>query len=374
VKRSPEMTTLLKIALSAAAVAALSIAQASDAGAQAAQSYEAPPKEANAIFANYRFRNGETLPELRLNYTTLGQPRRNSHGAIDNAVLMLHWTSASGQALLTPEFRTALFAPGAPFDVTRYFVILPDAIGHGRSSKPSDGLRAAFPRYGYGDMVDLQHRLVTEVLGIARLRAIAGISLGCMNAWQWAEAYPDAMDGIMPVACFPSAITGRNLLWRRMVVDAIKSDPAWAGGNYKSPPPSLALGVGIVRLMIDGVPHLQETVATPEKADAFLRNMREQAVQGDANDLIYALEASGDFDTKPGSSRVKAKVLAVNFADDEFYRDSLQTLQRDTRVIPGARVVVRGISEGSAGHLTMTRPALWADQARNFVAWLAEKP
>src|SRR6185369_11524135 len=315
VKRSPEMTTLLKIALSAAVVAALSIAQASDAGAQAAQSYEAPPKEANAIFANYRFRNGETLPELRLNYTTLGQPRRNSHGAIDNAVLMLHWTSASGQALLTPEFRTALFAPGAPFDVTRYFVILPDAIGHGRSSKPSDGLRAAFPRYGYGDMVDLQHRLVTEVLGIARLRAIAGISMGCMNAWQWAEAYPDAMDGIM-------------------------------------------------RLMIDGVPHLQETVATPEKADAFLRNMREQAVQSDANDLIYALQASGDFDTKPGSSRVKAKVLAVNFADDEFYRDSLQTLQRDTRVIPGARVVVRGISEGSAGHLTMTRPALWADQAR----------
>src|SRR6185369_4385238 len=190
VKRSPEMTTLLKIALSAAVVAALSIAQASDAGAQAAQSYEAPPKEANAIFANYRFRNGETLPELRLNYTTLGQPRRNSHGAIDNAVLMLHWTSASGQALLTPEFRTALFAPGAPFDVTRYFVILPDAIGHGRSSKPSDGLRAAFPRYGYGDMVDLQHRLVTEVLGIARLRAIAGISMGCMKAWQWAEAYP----------------------------------------------------------------------------------------------------------------------------------------------------------------------------------------
>jgi homoserine O-acetyltransferase len=159
-----------------------------------------------------------------------------------------------------------------------------------------------------------------------------------------------------------------------MVVNAIKSDPAWAGGNYKSPPPSVALGAGIVRLMIDGVPHLQETVATPEKADAFLRNMREQAVQGDANDLIYALEASGDFDTKPGLSRVKAKVLAVNFADDEFYRDSLQTLQRDTRVIPGARVVVRGISEGSAGHLSMTRPALWADQARDFAAWLAEKP
>jgi len=368
------MTTLLKIALSAAAVAVWSTVQATDAGAQTRQSYEDPPQQANAVFSNYRFRNGEMLPEMRLHYATLGQPRRNSQGAIDNAVLMLHWTNASGQALLTPEFRTALFAPGAPFDATRYFVILPDAIGHGRSSKPSDGLRAAFPRYGYGDMVDLQHRLVTEVLGIARLRAIVGISMGCMNAWQWAQAYPDAMDGIMPVACFPSAITGRNLLWRKMVVNAIRSDPAWEGGNYKLPPPSVALGVGIVRLMIDGVPHLQETVVTPEKADAFLRNMSEQTVRSDANDLIYALEASGDFDTKPGLSRVKAKVLAVNFADDEFYRDSLQTLQRDTRVIPDARVIVRGVSEGSAGHLTMTRPALWADQARDFVAWLAEKP
>jgi homoserine O-acetyltransferase/O-succinyltransferase len=362
VRQVPTLMTLLKFAFSVVAVATLSVAQAGDAGAQAARSYEDAPQQANATFANYRFRNGETLPELRLNYTTLGQPRRNSHGVIDNAILMLHWTNASGQALLTQVFRTALFAPGAPFDATRYFVILPDAVGHGRSSKPSDGLRAEFPRYGYGDMVDLQHRLVTEVLGIAHLRAIVGISMGCMNAWQWAEAYPDAMDGLMPVACFPSPITGRNLLWRRMVVDAIKSDPAWAGGNYKRQPPSVTHGLAIVRLMIDGVPHLQEAVATPESADTFLRNMREQAVAVDANDLIYALEASGDFDARPGLSRVKAKVLAVNFADDEFYRDSLQTLQRYIHTIPGARFVVRGISDGSVGHLSMARPTLWADQ------------
>jgi homoserine O-acetyltransferase/O-succinyltransferase len=374
VRQVPTLMTLLKFAFSVVAVATLSVAQAGDAGAQAARSYEDAPQQANATFANYRFRNGETLPELRLNYTTLGQPRRNSHGVIDNAILMLHWTNASGQALLTQVFRTALFAPGAPFDATRYFVILPDAVGHGRSSKPSDGLRAEFPRYGYGDMVDLQHRLVTEVLGIAHLRAIVGISMGCMNAWQWAEAYPDAMDGLMPVACFPSPITGRNLLWRRMVVDAIKSDPAWAGGNYKRQPPSVTHGLAIVRLMIDGVPHLQEAVATPESADTFLRNMREQAVAVDANDLIYALGASGDFDARPGLSRVKAKVLAVNFADDEFYRDSLQTLQRYIHTIPGARFVVRGISDGSVGHLSMARPTLWADQARDFVAWLAAKP
>jgi homoserine O-acetyltransferase len=374
VKLIPAMRTFLKFAFSALAVAAWPIAQATDAKAQVGQSYDGPAQQANATFANYRFRSGETLPELRLRYATLGQPRRNSQGTIDNAVLMLHWTNASGQALLTPEFRTALFGPGAPFDATRYFVILPDAIGHGRSSKPSDGLRAAFPRYGYGDMVDLQHRLVTEVLGVGRLRAIVGISMGCMNAWQWAEAYPNAMDGIMPVACFPSPITGRNLLWRRMVVHAIKSDSAWAGGNYKSQPPSVAHGLAILRLMIDGVPHLQEAVATPERADSFVRNMRAQAISLDANDLVYALEASGDFDAKPGLSRVTTKVLAVNFADDEFYPDSLQTLQRDIQLIPGARFVVRGLSDGSIGHLSMTRPALWADRAREFVAWLAEDP
>jgi len=344
-----------------------------DAGAQAARSLEDTPQQEIATLTNYRFRSGETLPELRMNYATLGQPRRNSQGVIDNAILMLHWTSASSQALLTPEFRAALFAPGAPFDATRYFVILPDAIGHGRSSKPSDGLRAAFPHYDYGDMVDLQHRLVTEVLGIPRLHAVVGISMGCMNAWQWAEAYPNAMDGIMPVACFPSPIKGRNLLWRKIVVDSIRSDQAWADGNYQSQPRSVAHGLALIRLMIDGVASLQEAVATPERADTLLRNVKAQATI-DANDLIYALEASRDFNSSPRLNHIQAKVLAVNFADDEFYRDSLQTLQRDIANVPGARFVVRGISDGSAGHLSMVRPALWANQARDFVSWLAERP
>jgi homoserine O-acetyltransferase/O-succinyltransferase len=176
-------------------------------------------RQSDALFANYKFRDGETLPTLRVHYVTLGHPHKNETGAVDNAVLVLHWTNASGNALLTPEYRRALFAPGSPIDATRFYVIIPDDVGHGESSKPSDGLRAAFPHYGYGDMVDIQHKLVAESLGIAHLHAIVGMSMGCMNVWQWAEAYPDAMDGIMPIACFPAPISGRNLLWRRMLVD-----------------------------------------------------------------------------------------------------------------------------------------------------------
>ncbi len=190
-------------------------------------------RQADSSFAQYKLRDGETLPDLRIHYVTLGQPHKNAAGTIDNAILVLHWTSASSQALLAPEFQEALFAPGAPFDAQRYYVIIPDDIGHGQSSKPSNGLKAAFPHYGYGDMVDLQHKLVVESLGVTHLRAVVGMSMGCMNAWQWAEVYPDAMDGVMPIACFPARISGRNLLWRKILIDVIKSDPLWENGNYR---------------------------------------------------------------------------------------------------------------------------------------------
>jgi homoserine O-acetyltransferase/O-succinyltransferase len=191
-----------------------------------------------------------------------------------------------------------------------------------------------------------------------------------MNAWEWAEAYPDAMDGIMPVACFPSPITGRNLLWRRMVVDGIKADPAWAAGAYRQEPPSLASGLQILRLMIDGVPHLQAAAASRREADNFIAQVKRQADELDANDLVYSLESSSDYDAEPGRSRVKAKAFALNFADDEFYRDSLQTLQQDIPKVTNGRLVVRAVSDGSAGHLSMAHPALWADEARAFMAWL----
>jgi homoserine O-acetyltransferase len=328
------------------------------------------PRQADTFFANYRFRNGETLDQLRLHYAVLGEPHRDEHGTIDNAILLLHWTNASSQELLTPEYKQAFFASGAPFDIARYFVIIPDNVGHGQSSKPSDGLRAGFPRYGYSDMVDLQHRLVVETLGISRLRAVVGMSMGCMNAWQWAEAYPDAIDGVMPVACFPSPISGRNLLWRRMVVDLITSDPAWADGNYQQQPPSVATAGELARMMINGVPNLQEEVNTAQQADEFIRNVKNQAAGQDANDLLHSFEASGDFDAEPDLGRIKAKVFALNFADDEFYRDSLQVLQRDMPKVQHGRLVIRGITAGSAGHFSMARPGLWKDQAADFMDWL----
>lgn len=321
-------------------------------------------------FTNYKFRDGEILPHLRIHYATLGTPHKNAQGTVDNAILLLHWTNAGSQALLVPEYQEALFAPGTPLDATRFFLIIPDDIGHGHSSKPSDGLKAFFPHYGYGDMVDLQHKLVVESLRLTHLHAIVGMSMGCMNAWQWAEAYPDAMDGVMPIACFPAPISGRNLLWRRILVDGIRSDPLWENGNYQQQPPSGAAGFVLARMMIDGVPALQQEVRSPEAADAFIRGIKSQTAGLDTNDLLYAFESSRDFDAEPGLSQIKTKVFALNFADDEFYRDSLQILERDIQQIHQGKVVVRPITAGSAGHFSMAHPNLWKDQVNAFMNWL----
>jgi len=326
-----------------------------------------------ASFPDYKFHNGETLPDVRIHYTTIGKQHTNADGRVDNAILLLHWTGASSQALLTPEYKQALFAPGAPLDATRFFVIIPDDIGHGESSKPSDGLRAAFPHYGYSDMVDLQHKLVTDSLGITHLRAIIGMSMGCMNAWQWAEAYPDVMDGVMPIACFPAPISGRNLLWRRIVINTIKSDPLYGNGTYQEQPPSAVTAFAIVRMLIDGVPALQHEVPSTEAAEAFIRGIKSQVKGQDANDVIYAFDSSRDFNAEPGLHQIKTKVFALNFADDEFYRDSLQILERDIQQVHQGKIAIRPISAGSVGHFTMSHPALWKDQVQEFMNWLATK-
>jgi homoserine O-acetyltransferase len=323
-----------------------------------------------AVFANYKFRDGETLPSLRVHYVTLGHPHKNAQGIVDNAMLVLHWTNANSQALLTPEYQKALFAPGSPIDAARFFVIIPEDVGHGGSSKPSDGLKAGFPLYGYGDMVDLQHKLVAESLGIEHLHAIVGMSMGCMNAWQWAESYPDAMDGIMPIACFPAPISGRNLLWRRMLVDGIKSDPLWKNGNYQTQPPSGAAGFVLARMIIDGVPALQQEVPSAEAADEFIHGIKAAAGGLDTNDLLYAFESSRDFNAEAGLGLIKTKVFALNFADDEFYRDSLHILQGDVQHVHDGRIVVRPITAGSGGHFSMSHPDLWKDQAAVFMNWL----
>ncbi|BFT72417.1 alpha/beta fold hydrolase [Paenibacillus sp. P36] len=330
--------------------------------------------QADACFKNYKFRSGETLERLRIHYATLGTPQRNAKGDIDNAVLVLHWTDADSRALLAPSFMKALYNPGRPLDAQRYYLIFVDNVGHGQSSKPSDGLKAGFPNYSYGDLVDLQHKLVTETLGIERLHAILGMSMGGMNAWQWAEAYPDAMDGVMPVVSLPIKVSGRNLLWRHIVTDAIRSDPEWKGGNYIDPPRGWLQSYAVLRMMIDSVVHLQETLPDGAATDEFIEKTHKQAAQIDANDILYSLKSSADYNPEPGLSKIKTKLFALNFSDDEFNPEELHVLERLVPKVKNGRYVVQPGTSISRGHLTMAQPELWAQHVAAFMRWIGDAP
>ncbi len=329
-------------------------------------------QEADAVFTDHRFQDGTVLPEVRIHYATLGTPRRDASGAITNAVLLLHWTSASGAVLRTQPFQEALFAPGRPLDATKYFLIFPDSVGHGRSSKPSDGLRTKFPAYGYRDMVEIQHQLVTQTLGIQRLHAIVGLSMGGMNAWQWSELYPDAVKGVMPIVSLPTRIAGRNLLWRRFVSGQIRGDPEWKDGFYTAQPRGWLEAFPVFRMMLDGVPHLQATLPDAQAADAFIATARTQAASMDANDILYALEASRDYDPEGALENIQARVFALNFSDDEFNPVSLRTLETMMPRVKRGHFVVQDGHANSFGHFTQAHPELWADQVAAFLKFLDE--
>ena len=328
--------------------------------------------QADAWFDHYKFRDGETLSRLKIHYATLGKPHRNTEGEIDNAILVLHWTGADGRALLGPVYSKALFDAGRPLDAHRYYLIFPDSVGHGQSSKPSDGLKAKFPNYDYNDIVDLQHKLVTETLGIKHLHAILGMSMGGMNAWQWAEAYPDMMDGVMPVVSLPIPVSGRNLLWRRIVIDSIRSDPEWKNGDYTEAPRGWIVGYNILRMMIDSTPALQHEVPNGQAADKFLATNRFTAEHVDANDILYSLKSSFSYDPQPDLSKIKTKLFALNFSDDEFNPDRLQILQTVVPKLEHGRYVVQPGTPSSPGHFTMTRPDLWAQHVAEFMSWLGD--
>jgi homoserine O-acetyltransferase/O-succinyltransferase len=332
-------------------------------------------KDHIAEFANYRFRNGQSLANVHIRYSTLGAPRRDAGGNIVNAVMLLHHTGgASGKDFARAEYVNALYAPGKPLDASVYYLIFPDSIGHGGSSKPSDGLRARFPNYRYTDMVDLQYRLATETLGISRLHAIVGISMGGMNAWLWCELYPDAVEGIMPVVSLPTKIAGRNLIMRRSVTQAIRNDPGWNNGGYSAPPTDWAGHFLTFGLLINGVPNLDATITSKEKADEFIRRTVLAAKTYDANDLLYSIESSLDYDPEPGLAAITAKVYAVNFTDDEFNPVALGTLPRlMPKVTNGKYVLIQG-SEKTHGHWSMEFPELWATEAGNFMRYLEAKP
>jgi homoserine O-acetyltransferase len=330
--------------------------------------------QADAWFDNYTFRDGGTLARLKIHYSTLGTPHRNGKGEIDNAILVLHWTGADSRALLSSTFTQALFDPGRPLDAIRYYLIFPDSVGHGQSSKPSDGLKTKFPDYDYGDIVDIQHKVVTETLGIEHLHAILGMSMGGMNAWQWAEAYPDMMDGVMPVVSLPIAVSGRNLLWRRMVIDAIRSDPDWKNGDYTKTPRGWIAGYNILRMMIDSASALQHEVSNGAAADKFLDTNRFAAEHVDANDILYSLKSSFSYDPEPQLFKIKTKLFALNFSDDAFNPDRLQVIETVVPKLEHGRYVVQQETPSSPGHLTMTRPDLWAQHVAEFMRWLDDPP
>jgi homoserine O-acetyltransferase/O-succinyltransferase len=372
---------LLGIPLFATTLAGSAFAQSTSSSAAGSgpaspwdQRVNADAIQVDAWFQNYKFRNGGTLERLKIHYAILGTPHRNAKGDIDNAVLVLHWTGGDSRVLLSPTFTQALFNPGRPLDAKRYYLIFPDSVGHGQSSKPSDGLKTKFPDYDYGDIVDLQHKLLIETLGIKHLHAILGMSMGGMNAWQWAEAYPDMMDGVMPVVSLPISVSGRNLLWRRMVIDAIRSDPDWKGGDYTQPPRGWVDGYRVLRMMIDSASALQQQIPNGAAADKFLTTTRMQAEQVDANDMLYSLKSSFSYDPEPKLSEIRTKVFALNFSDDEFNPDDLQVLQdRVPKLKQGRYVVQLGTAE-SPGHFTMTRPDLWAPHVGKFMQWLGDMP
>ncbi len=319
------------------------------------------PSENSWVVRDFRFHTGETLPELRLHYTTVGAPG-------GEPVLILHGTTGSGAGFLTPGFAGELFGPGQPLDARRYYVILPDAIGTGKSSKPSDGLRMAFPKYNYDDMVTAQYRLVREHLGLRRLRLVLGNSMGGMQTWMWAQKYPDAMDIAVPMASMPTEMSGRNWMTRRLIIDAIRNDPAWMNGNYTTQPPSLSFASVFYGIATSGGNQaLQKAAPTREKADQLLDQRLKAAFRGDANDHLYQWEASRDYNASRELEKIAAALLAINSADDERNPPELGVLEREIKRVKNGRVFLIPASEDTSGHGTTGRAKFWKGELESVL-------
>ncbi len=319
------------------------------------------PVEGDFVVHDFHFRSGETLPELRLHYTAFGKPARDARGRVTNAVLVLHGTGGSGRQFVRPEFSGVLFGPGQLLDVTRYYVVLPDGIGHGKSSKPSDGLHARFPQYDYDDMVEAQYRLLSEGLGVDHLRLVMGTSMGCMHAWVWGETHPEFVDAMMPLACLTVEIAGRNRMWRKMTMDAIRNDPEWKGGEY-SAEPQAALRTALDIILIAGSAPLrmQTLFPTRDAADKYLDDyMRSRAKDLDANDLLYQVNASRKYNPSPGLEKIQARVMYVNSADDFINPPELGIAEREIKRVKNGRFVLLPISPETRGHGTHTMAAVW---------------
>jgi len=336
---------------------------------QAQQAHIPTPGEGDFTLRNFRFKSGETLPELRIHYYTFGRPKKDASGKTTNAVLILHGTGGSGRQFLRPGFSGVLFAPGQFLDASRYFIILPDNVGHGKSSKPSDGLHARFPQYDYDDMVLVQHDLLEQGLGVNHLRLILGTSMGCMHSWVWGETYPTFMDALMPLACNPVPIAGRNRIWRKMVIDGIRQDPECKNGNYTTEPRA-GLQIAADMLLIAGSAPLvmQKELPTRDAADKYLDNITKREMSDlDANDLLFAVSASRNYDPSPNLDKIVAPVMFINSADDSINPPELGLAEREITKVKNGRFVLLPISGKTHGHGTHTDAAVWQEYLKELL-------
>ena len=332
---------------------------------------------ASFTLRDFRFASGETLPQVRIHYRTLGHPRRDAAGVVRNAVLILHGTGGTGAQFLAPVFAGELFGPGQPLDTATHYLIMPDNIGHGRSSKPSDGLHARFPRYDYADMVEAQYRLLIDGLHVDHLLLVMGTSMGCMHSWLWAERHPAFMDGVVPLACAPRQIAGRNRMLRKLILDDIRTDPEWRGGDYATEPRGLRAALQILFVMSSSPWQLQRAASTRDSADAYItRWIDSRVTTTDANDMLYQFDASRDYDPSEGKGegggleRISAPVLAINSADDLINPPELGLMERLIARVPHGRYVLIPTSEITRGHGTHTVAAAWKQYFAPFVAGL----
>lgn len=327
------------------------------------------PKEGDYLSHGFQFKSGETMPELRMHYRTFGTPARDANGRVTNAVMLLHGTSGSGERFLASQFSGILFGPGQPLDVTRYYVILPDNIGHGKSSKPSDGMRAHFPQYDYDDMVRTQKELLEKGLGVDHLRLILGTSMGCMHAWMWGESYPDFVDALMPLACLPVPIAGRNRMWRKMIIDAIRNDPEWKNGDYTSEPhAALETAADMFDIATGSALEMQKNGATREASDTALVEYTSHFIAThDANDLLYAVNASRDYDPSPQLEKISVPVMFVNSADDFINPPELGIAEREIKRVKKGRFVLIPISDQTHGHGTHTWAVDWQQYLKELL-------
>ena len=333
------------------------------------------PVEGNFTIRDFKFESGESLPGLRLHYRTLGSTKRDAAGVVRNAVLVLHGTGGSGAAFLSEQFGGQLFKPGQLLDASRYFIVLPDGIGHGQSSKPSDGLHAHFPHYNYNDMVTAQYRLLTEGLGVNHLRLVMGTSMGGMHTWVWGEKYPDFIDALMPLASLPVQIAGRNRTMRRMVIDSIRNDPDWNNGEYKSQPRGLTAAVYTLLFMTSSPLQWQKQAPTREAADRFFDNLVSgQLRRADANDMLYAFDASRDYDPAPKLENIRAPLFAINSADDQVNPPELGIAEREIKRVKRGRFILIPISDQTRGHGTHSLPAIWKEHLAGLLKESEQAP